>query len=70
MSVSAISTSSEWSFDLIEQYDREIARVAASYDLDTYPCQLGLICAEQMMDAYASVGMPIGYNHWTFGKQF
>ena len=23
-----------------------------------------------MMDAYASVGMPIGYNHWSFGKEF
>ncbi len=22
------------------------------------------------MDAYASVGMPVGYNHWSFGKQF
>ncbi|HAD62982.1 MAG TPA: SpoVR family protein, partial [Alcanivorax sp.] len=24
----------------------------------------------QMMDAYSSVGMPVGYNHWSFGKQF
>ena len=23
-----------------------------------------------MMDAYASVGMPISYNHWSFGKHF
>ena len=23
-----------------------------------------------MMDAYASIGMPIGYNHWTYGKKF
>ena len=22
------------------------------------------------MDAYSSVGMPVGYNHWSFGKQF
>ncbi len=29
-----------------------------------------MITAEQMMDAYASVGMPIGYNHWTYGKKF
>jgi len=70
MSAQPISATSEWSFDLIEQYDREIGRVAAGYGLDTYPCQLELISAEQMMDAYASVGMPIGYNHWTFGKQF
>jgi stage V sporulation protein R len=23
-----------------------------------------------MMDAYSSVGMPVGYHHWSFGKQF
>ena len=23
-----------------------------------------------MMDAYASVGMPVDYRHWSFGKQF
>ena len=22
------------------------------------------------MDAYASIGMPLGYSHWSFGKQF
>ena len=61
---------SEWRFDLIERYDREIARVAESYRLDTYPNQVEIISAEQMMDAYASNGMPIGYYHWTFGKRF
>jgi spore cortex formation protein SpoVR/YcgB (stage V sporulation) len=23
-----------------------------------------------MMDAYASVGMPVNYRHWSFGKHF
>jgi spore cortex formation protein SpoVR/YcgB (stage V sporulation) len=61
---------SDWSFELIQQYDGEIARVADSYKLDTYPIQLELISAEQMMDAYASVGMPVNYRHWSFGKHF
>ena len=65
-----ISTGSEWTFELIEQYDREIARIAANYGLDTYPNQIEVITAEQMMDAYSSVGMPVGYNHWSFGKHF
>ncbi|MCP5153400.1 MAG: SpoVR family protein [Ectothiorhodospiraceae bacterium] len=65
-----ISTGSEWTFELIERYDREIARVAADYRLDTYRNQLEIISAEQMMDAYSSVGMPVGYAHWSFGKQF
>jgi stage V sporulation protein R len=61
---------SEWTFELIEQAHEEIARVAKSFGLDTYPNQLEIITAEQMMDAYASVGMPVSYNHWSFGKQF
>jgi spore cortex formation protein SpoVR/YcgB (stage V sporulation) len=61
---------SEWTFGLIERYDREIARVAQTYGLDTFPNQIEIISAEQMMDAYASNGMPIGYYHWSFGKRF
>ena len=29
-----------------------------------------MISAEQMMDAYSTVGMPLGYAHWSFGKRF
>ena len=61
---------SEWSFELIETYNDAIAAVAGEYGLDTYPVQLEIISAEQMMDAYASVGMPINYRHWSFGKRF
>ncbi|WP_421683505.1 SpoVR family protein [Stutzerimonas urumqiensis] len=65
-----ISTESEWTFELIRTYDREIGRIAERYALDTYPNQIEVITAEQMMDAYASVGMPLGYHHWSYGKQF
>lgn len=65
-----ISTGSEWTFELIQAYDREISRIAAGYALDTYPNQIEVITAEQMLDAYASTGMPQLYRHWSFGKQF
>lgn len=65
-----ISTGSDWTFELIEAYDREIGRVAREFGLDTYPNQIEIITSEQMMDAYSSVGMPLNYNHWSFGKQF
>ena len=65
-----LSTGAEWTFELIQDYDREIARIAKDFGLDTYPNQIEVISAEQMMDAYASVGMPIGYNHWSYGKHF
>ncbi len=65
-----LSTGAEWTFELIQAYDREISRLAKDFKLDTYPNQIEVISAEQMMDSYASVGMPIGYNHWSFGKHF
>jgi len=65
-----LSDLSEWTFELLTEYQTEIERIAQHYRLDTYPNQIEVITAEQMMDAYAGVGMPIGYNHWTFGKKF
>ena len=60
----------DWTFDLLEDYLQEIDRVAKIYQLDTYPHQIEVITAEQMMDAYSSVGMPLGYHHWSYGKKF
>jgi len=60
----------DWTFELIEAYEREIGNTAAEFGLDTYPNQIEVITSEQMLDAYASVGLPIGYPHWSFGKEF
>lgn len=65
-----ISESNEWTFDLIERYDQEISLIAEEYGLDTYPNQIEIIRSEQMLDAYAAIGMPLGYSHWSFGKHF
>ena len=66
-----ISTGPDWTFELLEQYDKEIARIAKDkFKLDTYQNQIEVIRSDQMMDAYASVGMPVSYNHWTYGKKF
>jgi stage V sporulation protein R len=60
----------EWEFELIERYQAAIADTAAEFNLDTYPNQIEIISSEQMLDAYASSGLPIGYPHWSFGKAF
>ncbi len=65
-----ISTGSDWDFELIERYDKEIATVAGEYGLDTYANQIEIITSEQMLDAYASNGLPVGYPHWSYGKEF
>lgn len=64
-----ISEGNDWSIDLISQFDQEIGELAHHYGLSTYPNQIEIINASQMMDAYATIGMPIGYNHWSYGKR-
>ncbi|MGL4188683.1 MAG: SpoVR family protein [Sphaerotilus sulfidivorans] len=61
---------SDWNFELVERYHEVIRRTASRFGIDTYPNQLEIITAEQMMDAYASVGMPVNYRHWSYGKEF
>ena len=39
------------------------------YDLDCYDNSIELINDVQMLDNYASVGMPASYDHWSFGMQ-
>lgn len=65
-----ISDGSEWTFELIQRYDEAISEVAEEFGLDTYPNQIEVITSEQMLDAYASAGLPIGYPHWSYGKEF
>ena len=69
-STPSLPVSSEWTFEALEQFDQAIGRVAAEYKLDGYPHVLEVISTEQMMDAYASIGMPVYYHHWSFGKHF
>ncbi len=61
----------EWNFDLLKKvYDvcEEIG--VGEMGLSIYPNQIEVITAEQMLDAYASIGMPHMYRHWSFGKHF
>ncbi len=65
-----ISHGADWDFELLERYDTAIAKVAGEFGLDTYPNQIEIITSEQMLDAYASNGLPVGYPHWSYGKEF
>jgi stage V sporulation protein R len=61
----------DWNFDLIQAAYAEIERIGVGdMKLDIYPNQIEVITAEQMLDAYASTGMPQMYRHWSFGKHF
>ncbi len=61
----------EWDFETVHRvYDAidEIAR--EELGLEVFPNQIEIISAEQMLDAYSSVGMPLMYAHWSYGKRF
>ena len=61
----------EWTFDKIARTYDAIEQIAVEdLGLDTYPNQIEIISAEQMLDAHSSVGMPLMYHHWSFGKRF
>lgn len=63
--------SGEWRFDTLKRTYDAIEEIAlGELGLDPYPNQIELISSEQMLDAYSSIGMPVLYNHWSFGKHF
>jgi spore cortex formation protein SpoVR/YcgB (stage V sporulation) len=66
-----ISTGAEWNFELIACYDEALGRIARDeFGLDCYANQIEVIDSRQMLDAYASTGLPVHYPHWSFGKSF
>jgi len=61
----------EWTFDRMHAtYDAIEAVAKDDLGLDVYPNQIEVISSEQMLDAYSSIGMPLMYPHWSFGKHF
>lgn len=63
--------SSEWNFQLLLEAEKHIQEIIdENFPLDLYRNQYEIITSEQMLDAYASVAMPIMYPHWSFGKKF
>lgn len=61
----------DWNFELLKKADEQIARIARDeLHLNTYPNQLEIISSDQMLDAYSSHGLPLMYEHWSFGKNF
>ncbi|GGC08843.1 SpoVR family protein [Novosphingobium endophyticum] len=62
---------SDWDFDTLQRIYDAVERIAiGELGLNVYPNRIEVITSEQMLDAYASTGMPIFYKHWSFGKQF
>ena len=68
---SLLFTGHDWSFATLSRTHDAIEEIARDeLGLDPYPTRLEIVSAEQMLDAYASTGMPVMYPHWSFGKRF
>lgn len=62
---------SDWTFDQVKKvYDAVEEIGVGEMGLDIYPNVIEVITSEQMLDAYASIGLPRMYRHWSFGKHF
>ncbi len=62
---------SEWTFQKLETTYAAIQEIAEEdLGLEVYPNQIEIISSEQMLDAYCAIGMPLMYQHWSFGKRF
>jgi stage V sporulation protein R len=60
----------DWTFESIDRVYAAIDDIARrELKLDLYPTQIEVITSEQMLDAYSSIGMPLMYRHWSFGKR-
>src|SRR6516162_6706258 len=61
----------DWDFPKLQRIHDACEEIAkGELGLELYPNQIEVITAEQMLDAYASIGMPLFYKHWSFGKHF
>ena len=68
-----ITSRCDWTPEKIAQVYKEIETIAheeLELEGQYYPNQIEIISSEQMLDAYASIGLPVHYNHWSFGKDF
>jgi spore cortex formation protein SpoVR/YcgB (stage V sporulation) len=62
---------SDWDFDTLMRIHDACEEIAGNeLGLSWYPNRIEVISAEQMLDAYASTGLPLFYRHWSFGKHF
>src|SRR5579883_1119858 len=61
----------DWDFETLGRIYDGVAEIGlGELGLDIYRPRIEVITTEQMLDAYASTGMPLFYRHWSFGKQF
>ena len=71
MTEAALYRGADWDFATLQRIHDACETIAeTNLGLNVYTNQIEVITSEQMLDAYSSIGMPLFYKHWSFGKQF
>jgi stage V sporulation protein R len=61
----------EWTRELIEEIYNGIHSIAVDeWGYNIYRNQIEIISDEGMLEAYATIGLPIMFPHWSFGKRY
>lgn len=67
----AMFSNPSWDFETLQAADQVTTWIGREFfKLDIYPNQIEIVTSEQMLDAYALIGLPTSYPHWKFGKDF
>lgn len=63
-------SNNEWTPELLEEAWKHIEEIGVGeMGLELYENQFEIVGSDGMLEAYASVGLPINYQHWSFGKK-
>jgi stage V sporulation protein R len=64
-------TDAEWTYERIQRTWNAIEKINdEEFGIDIYRNQFEIITADQMISAYSTIGLPVYYDHWSFGKRF
>lgn len=57
-------------FEELGAWDKKISKIAKSWGLDWYPIEYEICDYYDMMGNMTYIGMPVHYQHWSFGRDF
>lgn len=61
----------EWTPELLQEIHDTIHGIAVDeWGYSIYKNQIEIISSAGMLEAYATIGLPVMYHHWSFGKRF
>ena len=61
---------SDWSVELLAEYDERICELSRARGLDWFPIQYEVCDYYSMIGHMSYSGMPTHYGHWSYGKAF